>query len=159
MCIKPDEVLNDHNSTSEDMSTSTLLRQVSDISSSRVHLTLIVLNKMSGAIYDSGTALSVPEGGSVKKRKSDTDLGQEIQDRNDQRTEWNEQVSEVQNLSLCRTLREQNAKEQGKRVEKKVRARRRPNCCACQKVSTCNDQLVCSNCGHERCAQCCYAEY
>lgn len=65
MCIKPDEVLNDHNSTSEDMSTSTLLRQVSDISSSRVHLTLIVLNKMSGAIYDSGTALSVPEGGSV----------------------------------------------------------------------------------------------
>ena len=86
----------------------------------------------------------------IRKRKYDDESG-EIQTDSGANLQQHVQAE----LREGHLMREQSGR--GKYVEKKIRQRKRPYCCACEReciVEEDSEGLNCSRCGHDRCPVC-----
>jgi len=76
-------------------------------------------------------------------RERSTSRHQEVDERGDSTS-----------VNLGRKYREQQKKEAGKRVEKPIKQRARPDFCHKCKEPRVFKKLLCKKCGHERCFAC-----
>ena len=84
---------------------------------------------------------------SKKSRKKVTDAPEE------EEMDMSDMIAEIKKIKEART--ETNARENGKRVEKRPRMIRRVRCCACEKKAGVKyNGTCCSYCEHTRCPEC-----
>ena len=67
-------------------------------------------------------------------------------------------MAELTEAMEAARIAERQAREDGRRVEKKPRWVRRLRCCACEDRSGASCNGACSGCGHVRCAECMFLE-
>ena len=104
--------------------------------------------------------LQIPPKG-PRKRRSTTAIreSEESQkrvalERDGEEADIDKAMAEVTEAMEAARIAERQAKEDGRRVEKKPRKVRRLRCCACGDRSGASRNGACSGCGHVRCAEC-----